>query len=76
MNFTYGHNRNNKKSAPVKFKPPASAYLAPEINRDGIVHEKSDWYSLGVIMAEMSITQNSKLSVEKHSINYELTQII
>lgn len=29
MNFTYGHNRENKKSIPVEFKPPASNYIAP-----------------------------------------------
>lgn len=29
MNYTYGHNRENNKSVPVKFKPPSSPYVAP-----------------------------------------------
>lgn len=31
MNYTYGHNLENKKSIPIKFKPPSSNYIAPEI---------------------------------------------
>lgn len=35
----------------VKFKPSPSIYVAPEILKQEIVHEKSDFYSLGIILS-------------------------
>jgi len=55
MNFTYGFNRDSKITGLAKFKPPPSSYVAPEVIKNGMVHEKSDFYSFGVILDEMKI---------------------
>lgn len=77
INFIYGINRNKSKSAAVDPRPSPSPYVAPEVIKQGIAHEKSDFYSLGVILSELGLTEKGNhLNVDNNPNMKNLPQLI
>lgn len=76
INFTHGINRSKSKNYNLEFKPAPSPYLAPEILSEGTAHEKSDFYSLGVILSEMNIIQDKGPFLEVNNSAKNLSKVI